>query len=166
MSFSSEVQDPRFQPRPAGPRHIPLGRYPIPSGRRFRTVQCVHCEKPLGISSWDYIHGFLVLCPHCSGFHGKPWGLERPLLAGLFLNALSFFFLMRPRRALAALALFVAIGGALVYVAGQNEQNDALMIGSVSFVLLGPVLVNAVLLVRHQMRLDKSPPVDPGGLEI
>ena len=166
MSFPSEIQDPRFHPRADAPGHIPLGQYPIPAGSRLRAVKCVHCERPLGLSSWDYYAGFLVLCPHCNGFHGKPWGLERTLLVAVFLNALSFFFVLRPRRAFVALVLFALIGVVLVSLSIQKENSDALLIGSLSYVFLVPVCVNAVLLVRHQMKLDKPPPADAGGREV
>jgi hypothetical protein len=40
------------------------------------------------------------------------------------------------------------------------------MIIAVATFVLGPVLVNAVALVRHQIQLDKAPPPDPGSREV
>jgi uncharacterized membrane protein YjjP (DUF1212 family) len=98
------------------------------------------------------------VCPHCRGWHGKPWGFQRTLLAGFFFNALSFFFTMRPRRAVAMIALFVIVCWGLASLAINYEDVDAFMIAAVGTLVLGPVLINAVVLVRHQMRLDAAPP--------
>src|SRR5258705_11899087 len=89
------TDDGRYLPQASLRTGVVVGQYPIPLGAKLRAVECVHCHRPLGISSWDYWNGFLVVCPHCAGFHGKRWGFERTLLAGLFLNVFSFFFTLR-----------------------------------------------------------------------
>ena len=80
--------------------------------------------------------------------------------------ALSFFFVFRPRRAFAALLIFGGICFLLGALAARNDTDTALMAVSVGTVVMGPVLVNAVALVRHQMRLDRAPPIDPGSREV
>ncbi len=163
MTNHEPAHDPRFDRRyDANSRH-PLGRYPIPEGSGLRAVECVHCHGQLGISKWDYWNGFLVKCPHCSGFHGKPWGIERTVVAGLILNVLSFPFVFRPRMAFAAIFFFVLTGWLLGILVAQNDTNTALMIAFIGIIGLGPVVINAIALVRHQVQLDRSPPVEGRG---
>ncbi|HXJ16213.1 MAG TPA: hypothetical protein VNM68_03350, partial [Candidatus Polarisedimenticolia bacterium] len=146
----------RYLPR-AGERGGEIvGEYPIPLGSSLRAVECVHCHRPMGVSSWDYWNGFLVVCPHCLGKHGKPWAFERTILSGLFLNVFSFFFTLRPRQALIAIIAFVLADWILIGASVQQEGNDPLLITSMLVAVLGPVLVNAVALVRHQIALDKA----------
>lgn len=154
------VRDPRFEKHATTPGRVPVGFYPIPNRRGFHAVECVHCARPLGVTRWDYWNGFLVVCPHCRGYHGKPWSIEKPLVAGLFLNALSFFLTMRPRQAIVAIAGFVVACWALVVLAGENQTHDGFTIAAGITIVLGPVVINAIQLVRHQSRLDTSPPGD------
>lgn len=153
-------RDPRFdRPRANDDSGAPVGRYPIPEASGLRAVSCRHCSRPIGLSLWEYANGFLVLCPHCRGYHGKEWGFQRTLLAGLILNAVSFFFVLRPRWAVLALAAHALLGWLLLAPVAQDELPSTTYT-AVAFgvVLLGPVLVNGVLLVRHQMKLDAAPP--------
>lgn len=159
-------RDPRFERQFAAKTRVPLGRYPIPDGSSLRAVECVHCGRPLGVSTWDYLNGFLVVCPHCRGYHGKPWGLERTLLAGFFFNVASFFLTMRPRHALATLSVFAVACWLLVTLAAEDDTNTGYMIASVGTFVLGPMVVNAVVLVRHQMRLDAAPPAKDGSRQV
>ena len=162
MESHDDAHDPRFGRRYDATRRGPVGQFPIPAGSRLRAVECFHCRKTLGVSTWDYLNGFLVGCPHCGGLHGKPWSIPRNLGAGLIFNALGFFFTLRPRWAVAAILIFVSVGWALTSLAGQYEHIDAFMIAAVGTIVFGPMLANAVLLVRHQMHLDKAPPTDSG----
>jgi hypothetical protein len=116
----------------------------------------------LGITNWDYWNGFLVACPHCGGCHGKPWGFERTLLAGFLLNVFSFVFVFRPRHAFSAMVGLAVVDWFLLSLSARNDMNTALMFTAVSVLSLTPVLVNAIVLVRHQTLLDKAPPNDPG----
>jgi hypothetical protein len=160
--FGAGRNDSRFTPSGRVYLGAKVGSYPVPIGSKLRAVECVHCKRPLGISNWDYWNGFLVLCPHCGGSHGKPWGFERTLLAGLFFNVFGFFFVMRPRQALTALLAFAMADWGLLSLSAKNDMNAPLMFTAISFFALGPVLVNGIALVRHQVQLDKAPPSDPG----
>jgi hypothetical protein len=153
--------DPRFERRYDITRRTPLGRYPIPSDSKLRAVPCVHCRGTIGLSRWDHWNGFLVVCPHCGGYHGKPWTIERTLLAGFFFNAFSFLLVFRPRNAVIAFLGFLLAGWILVTLAVENEGNDAIMIASLLAIMLGPMLITAAALIRHQSRLDRAPPSDP-----
>ncbi len=156
------MSDPRFEPGSSTPRRAPLGTFPIPAASRLRAVKCVHCAQPVGISTWAYLNGFLVVCPHCRGYHGKRWGFERTLLAGFFLSAFSFFFVMRPLRALTAFVAFAwLIWGLGTLAIHYDFKQDAATLALFGVFFMGPVLVNALLLVRHQMLLDQAPPGPP-----
>lgn len=154
--------DPRFAPGPWLPEGTRVGAYPIPVGSGLRAVECAHCGRPLGITSWEYWNGFLVVCPHCGGYHGKPWGFERTLLAGFLINVLSFFFVMRPRRAFSAILALGAVDAILLSQSAEDDMNTAKMATALAVFALAPVAVNAVALVRHQSLLDQAPPGDPG----
>lgn len=138
----------------------PPGRHPLPSEERLRPVECVHCSGPLGVTVWDDWNGFLVVCPHCGGCHGRRWGLERTLLAGLVLNALSFFLTFRPRPATWLFAGYVAAVAAGLVLAIRFEDHDGPLLAAVAVLVLGPLLVNVVALIRHQIDLDRPPPRD------
>ena len=145
---------------PAGGR---VGVYPVPIGSKLRTVECIHCRRPMGITKWEYWNGFLVVCPHCGGNHGKRWALRPTILAGFFFNVVSFLFVFRPRQAVSAILAFALVDLVLLSLSARNDTNTGLMFTSVFVLLFGPVVVNAIALVRHQSLLDKAPPIDPGG---
>lgn len=121
-----------------------------------QTRPCLHCRRSVSLSKWDDWNGFLVECPHCGGMHGKPWKIGRVLLASFVFNAFSFLFTMRPAYALPCLAGFAAAA-----VAGNfylESLPDTLQIVLAIAFLLGPMLVNAVVLVSHERGLDNSAP--------
>ena len=64
------------------------------------------------------------------------------------------------------IAVFGLVCWGLASLAIRYERVDAFMIAAVGTLILGPVLINAVVLVRHQMRLDTAPPAgrEPGGV--
>jgi hypothetical protein len=70
-------------------------------------VRCAHCGNAIAVSRWDRLNGFLVECPECHGFYGRRWNIRGLALASFLLNALSFFFTMRPGKAIAAIAAWV-----------------------------------------------------------
>jgi hypothetical protein len=117
---------------------------------------CRVCSEPIKVSRWDDLNGFLIRCPHCSGVHGRSWRVYYYALASLLLNALSFFVTMRWKRAL-PLALAFGLG---FLVADQIEKHLAVSQGVLLIVygllLLGPLIVNTVLILRHEMALGAS----------
>ena len=80
-------------------------------------------------------------------------------MAGLMLNFFSFFFTMRPWRAVLTMLGFAAwfVGG--VYLLDRSHVVDGpiFMTWLIVF-LLGPMILDAVLLIRHQIDLEKQPP--------
>ena len=61
-------------------------------------VACIHCKAPIAVSARDKLNGFLVECPNCHGLHGRRWNIRGLVFASFILNALSFFFTMRPAK--------------------------------------------------------------------
>jgi hypothetical protein len=64
---------------------------------------------------------------------------------------------MRIGRAIPVFVGFVAIAAVSLFVAARFEDDDWVLISSMLIIVLGPVLVNAVELIRHQMALDSTP---------
>jgi hypothetical protein len=118
---------------------------------------CYHCGQPLALQKWDSWNGFLVECPHCHGLHGKSWNIKRVLLASFVFSAFSFLFTMPLKRAVVAIlgfALFAFVGN---YLIDHSLIPDiAGLAGGVVF-MLGPMLINAILLVKHEHDFDQSP---------
>lgn len=118
-------------------------------------VACKHCGKPLAIPAWDRFQGFLTECPHCHGLHGRAWNIRVLALASFLLNAVSFFFTMRPSRAVVAIVAWAAFFWLVLPRSMAWSANlQAVVFGAF---MLGPMLINAVLLVRHQVHLDRAP---------
>jgi hypothetical protein len=126
------------------------------------TEQCHHCGQHIVIPKWDRWNGFLLRCPYCQGLHGKPWNIKRIAMAGMFFNLFSFLFTMRPTRAILTMLGFAAwyFGG--VYLLDRNQiVNGPIFMTWVVGFLLGPMILDSILFVRHQIDLEKSPPVAP-----
>lgn len=100
---------------------------------------------------WDRLNGFLVECPHCHGFHGRPWNIRGLALVSFLINALSFFFTARPAKALPLIVAWAAIFGWVL--PRSMGWGDSAEIAVWSVFMLGPMVINAVLLVRHQIDL-------------
>jgi uncharacterized paraquat-inducible protein A len=123
------------------------------------TRPCLHCGRSVSLSKWDDWNGFLVECTHCGGMHGKHWGIRNILLASFVFNAVSFLFTMRPAAAVPWLSVFVAAA-----VAGYfflDRLPDMVQVAAASAFILGPMLVNAVVLVKHESSLDNSASTAP-----
>jgi hypothetical protein len=120
-----------------------------------RLVPCVHCGKPIVIARWDRWNGFLVRCPSCNALHGKRWSIKAIALASVFLNVASFFFTMKPLRAITVIVVWCV--AAFLIVPRVESAPDAVQATVIGLLILGPVLVNMVLLVRHRIRLDQQP---------
>ncbi|HEX6183959.1 MAG TPA: hypothetical protein VFZ44_08790 [Pyrinomonadaceae bacterium] len=120
------------------------------------TRPCLHCGGSVSLTRWDDWNGFLVECPHCEGLHGKRWSIRRVMMASFVFNAVSFLFTMRPAAAILSLSAFAAAA-----VAGYffiDSLPDTLQIVAASAFILGPMLVNAVVLIIHERGLDQSSP--------
>lgn len=136
------------RPKPSAPAR----RVAAESGGHARP--CQYCRRSVPLSKWDDWNGFLVECPHCGRMLGKFWKIGNVLIASLFFNAFSFLFTMRPTYALPWLAGFAAAA-----VAGNfylESLPDTLQIVLAVAFILGPVLVNAVVLVNHERGLADS----------
>ncbi|HET7436034.1 MAG TPA: hypothetical protein VFN10_15095 [Thermoanaerobaculia bacterium] len=140
-----------------------MSRYPLAErasvANAASAVSCVHCHKAITVSTWDRFNGFLVECPHCHGFHGRRWQIRAVAFASFLLNAASFLFTMRPGKALLAMAAWVGFFWfALPRSDGWPEAVRVMIYGAL---MIGPMLINAILLVRHQIDLDRAPVVAP-----
>lgn len=103
---------------------------------------------------WAAWNGFLAACGSCGRYHGKSWSPKTVLLASIALLEVSFFFTMRPAAAAATAASLV-----LASLAGLRTadliQSDTVELLSFGVLLLGPLLINALILIRHQSRLGQ-----------
>jgi hypothetical protein len=118
--------------------------------------RCFHCGKDLSLKKWDSWNGFLVECPRCHGLHGKRWNIRRVLLASFLFSAFSFLFTMRPRNA--ALSLLGFIVAAIFGNFFLDRFPDLVQIVIVIVFFFSPMLINAVILMKHERDLDDSAP--------
>lgn len=117
---------------------------------------CYQCGGPLRIGRWEDWNGFLFQCPHCEPTHGKPRSAFAIILASVLLNALNFFFTMRSKHALPVFLGFVLLftGPSVALDWGQlSETFKLLLLGTA---LLGPLVINSVLLLQHEMTLKSA----------
>jgi len=83
------------------------------------------------------------------------WSARAVGAASLILNGLSFFFTMRPAKALIALIVWAA---AIYFLLPKTEYApDWVQASAFIAFFLGPVIINMALLVRHQIDLDRHP---------
>jgi hypothetical protein len=134
----------------------PRGHLPHEAKQGEITKPCLHCGKELALRKWDSWNGFLVQCPHCGGLHSKHWGIRRILFASFLFNAFSFLFTMRPMNsvyAMAAVIVFVVAGQFLF----DNERiPDIFEVALAAIFILGPMVINAISLIKHERDLDNS----------
>ena len=145
------------RPSIAGTRY-PQGHPPRDAKEGETIKPCIHCGSELALRKWDSRNGFLVQCPHCGGLHGKRWNIRRVLFASFLFNAFSFLFTMRPRNALLALLGFVVFAVVGDYLLDSDKIPDILEIVGVLVFILGPMLINAIVLIKHEHDLDNSAP--------
>ena len=119
---------------------------------------CIQCGRELGLNRWDSWNGFLVQCPHCGGLHGKRWNIRRVLLASFLFNAFSFLFTMRLRNALISLSGFIVLVAVGNYLLDNDKTPFLLEIFAGIVFILGPMIINAIVLIVHERDLDNSAP--------
>jgi len=117
---------------------------------------CYHCGKPLKISHWEDWNGFLFRCPHCEQIHGKPWNAPVTLLASVLLNAFSFFCTLRWRQALPLFMGFLLLSGIGSFVLDRGQLSETLKLVLLGMAFLGPLAINSVLLLQHEIALKKA----------
>lgn len=119
-----------------------------------RLQTCSRCRKSYPTSTWTGLNGFATSCPYCGVWNGRSWNVRAVALASFFLNCLSFLFTMPPVPALVSIAAF-ALGVYLTGPLATSGRHPNLEVAWYITVLCAPMLINAVLLVRHQMRLGQ-----------
>jgi hypothetical protein len=117
---------------------------------------CFRCGTVLKISRWDDWNGFLYRCPHCNGIYGKPWRPFAILLLSLVLNALSFFLTLRWKAALPLLLAFALLASVVRPALNRGQLSPTLEDLIMGMFLLGPLIINSVLVLRHEMALKTA----------
>jgi hypothetical protein len=84
--------------------------------------------------------------------HGKPWSAHT-LLVSLLLNALSFFFMMRWRRALPLFLGFVFLSVGVGFALNRDYIPEGIKLVVLGAVFVGPFAINSVVLLRHEVAL-------------
>jgi len=138
------------------PHAYPLAKPGDSSGSRDVLRNCCRRGNPLKISRWEDWNGFLFRCPHCEGIHGKPWRAYVILLASVLLNALSFFFTLRWRWALPLFFGFTVLAGFVGLALDRGQLSETLKLALLTTVFLGPLAINSVLLLQHEMALKAA----------
>lgn len=133
----------------------PRARVPQQAKQGDTVKPCLRCGKELALSKWDSWNNFLVQCPNCGGLHGHHWNIRRVLLASFIFNAFSFLFTMRAPQAWIVLGVFIALEVG-TYFLDSEKIPDMLELAGVSLLLLGPMLINAIVLIKHERDLDNS----------
>lgn len=143
----------------ASDHNYPRGHHPREAKQGEIIKPCLHCGKEVALSRWDSWNGFLVQCPHCGGLHGKRWKIRQVLFASFLFSALSFLFTMRPPRALLLVMGFIILAVLANYLVFDSEAiSDLLEVGVAAGLILGPMIVNGIVLMVHERDLDDSAP--------
>ena len=138
--------------------HYASAMWPYPIGSTLRRVKCSHCAEECGVTRWDHWNGFLSACPKCGFLIGRRWQIRTLLWGSLILNAFSFFFTMRPRLAMRVAAVWVGLWVGGGYLVSNNPGVQFAEPTYYTVALFGPVLINALILVRHQVDFDATHP--------
>lgn len=136
----------------------PQGRLPRQVKEGDTIKSCIQCGREVGLTKWDSWNGFLVQCPNCGGLHGKHWNIRRVLLASFLFNAFSFLFTMRPAKAVPTLLAFIAAVVIGNFFVDSEAIPDLVEVAIGGVILLGPMLINAIVLIKHERDLDDSTP--------
>lgn len=140
--------------------NLAKGNYPLaglpddPSKGVLRS--CCRCGQAIKLGRWDDSNGFLVRCPHCGGIHGKPWRIYWILLASLLINAFSFFTTLRWKSALSLCVLFLGGFYVLSVIESRFRLSQSAMLYAWGVLLLGPFIINAVVVLRHESLLNTA----------
>src|SRR5437763_5599903 len=134
------------------------GLFPIHVKRGEVIKSCIHCGNKFGLKRWDSWNGLLVECPYCHGLHGKRWGIKNILWASFFFNAISFLFTMRLRSGIMLLVGFVLISLGGNYLLDHYQISDMTAVAGVSAFALTPMVINALMLIRHERDMERSTP--------
>lgn len=137
-------------------RHLRAAKLPG-EGLKGILRPCFHCKESIVVSQWDEWNGFLLRCPHCRLAHGKNWKVKSILWASFFVSAFSFFFTVRPRKALLLVSIYLGIGFAGNMIIDREIFPQWLEFIAVVFFLFTPLLMNGALIVVHESRLGRSP---------
>ena len=78
------------------------------------------------------------------------------MFASFIFNAVSFLFTMRPLKALLLLVGYVLVGFGGNYILDHYQIPDLLAVLCVAVFFLTPMLINAVVLLRHEHELESS----------
>jgi hypothetical protein len=138
--------------------NYPRGFFPYQAQQGAVIKPCFHCGNKLGLKRWDNWNGFLVECPNCLGLHGKRWNIKYVLMAGFMFNAISFLFTMRLRIAIPLLLGFIIVGFGGNYLLDHYEIPGLTAVAGASVFVLAPLVINALILIRHERDLDNSTP--------
>lgn len=117
---------------------------------------CLHCKKGIRLSKWDNWNGFLVRCPFCERLHGKHMRPKIVLWASLFINALSFFFVVRPKKAGILAAVFLLVGLSGYTILGKEYISPNAEVVLVVVFLFLPVILNGIFILIHEANLGHS----------
>jgi len=117
---------------------------------------CITCGKQISLTKWDRWNRFLVICPHCRRVHGREWNRKAILWASLFVNAFSFFFTMRPKKALVFFLSAIAINILAYFAISYEWVAFPLDVLLAIFLIFAPVMINGVLIVAHKTFMLES----------
>jgi hypothetical protein len=133
--------------------NIPSAKKPI-EGRKGTVRACIHCGKDLVVRKWDDWNGFLVVCPHCKKIDGKHWNKKAILYGSFFVNAASYFFTMRPLKALMLTAVTLIVGIVGYQIIDFIPQPFDVFL--VTLFLFMPMLINGMLIVIHEKQINHT----------
>lgn len=134
---------------------LPLARIPgTKPGGKVRA--CFNCGYDLAVSRWDDWNDFLVACPYCRKAHGKKWNRTAILWATFFIHAFSFFFTMRPRKALVLVLAFAFIAIPGYYVLDYEVLPQPIEFVAVLLFVFAPLAINGGLIAVHHRLLGTS----------
>ena len=136
-------------------KDYPLAKIPGKS-YRGKNKLCIHCRKNIKVKRWDAWNGFLVKCPHCKKLHGDNWNVKAILWGSFFLHAFSFFFTMRPQKALLLIAVFILIALLGNYTLEREILPQIFETALVILFIFAPIILNGVLIIFHESRLNYS----------
>jgi hypothetical protein len=158
IQFSDEREfEPAPQIQEPLSKNFPIAQQIEPSQKPSGVVRtCFHCGSELCISRWDDWNGFLYLCPYCKRVNGEKWNAFAVCFMGLIINFLSFFFIMRPKKALICATAFFFYWCVSSYAIDKYQIQDNYQLVLMGIGFLGPMTINAVMLIKHQLNVPSA----------